>query len=95
MDGTKKKIILSEVTQTPKDIYGQKYRTPSIQFTELKKINKLKFNSTSIALGVTISDSELSLSKRIARTKIDKRVRERRSSDMPKLGSISRGGSKA
>jgi hypothetical protein len=41
------------------------------------------------------SDPELFLSKRITGTKIEKRQKERRSSDWPKLGSISRGGSKA
>ena len=41
------------------------------------------------------SDSELSLSKSTAGTKMEKRLRERRSSDLTNLGSIPRGGSKA
>jgi hypothetical protein len=41
------------------------------------------------------SDPELFLIKRIAGTKVKKRLRERLSSDWPKLGSISRGVSKA
>jgi hypothetical protein len=41
------------------------------------------------------SDPELFLSKRTTRTKIEKRVRERSSRDQPKLGPISREGSKA
>jgi hypothetical protein len=40
------------------------------------------------------SDPELFLSKRTAGTKMEKILRERRSSDRHKLGSISRGGSK-
>ena len=36
------------------------------------------------------SDPELFLSKRTAETKMEKRLRERRSSDQPNLGSISR-----
>jgi hypothetical protein len=38
---------------------------------------------------VKVSDPELSLSKRTAGTKMEKRLRERRSSDWPNLGSIS------
>jgi hypothetical protein len=40
------------------------------------------------------SEPELSLSKRTAGTKMEKTWRERMSSDRPKLGSSSRGGSK-
>ena len=41
------------------------------------------------------SNPELSLPKRTAGTKMKKKLRERQSSDRPKLESISRGGSKA
>jgi hypothetical protein len=41
------------------------------------------------------SDPELFLSKRIAGTKMEMILKERRSSDQPNLESISRGGSKA
>jgi hypothetical protein len=41
------------------------------------------------------SNSELILSEGTAGTKMKKRLREKRSSDWPNLGSISRGGSKA
>jgi hypothetical protein len=41
------------------------------------------------------SDPELTLSKRTAGTKVEKRVRKRSSSDKSKLGSSSWGGSKA
>jgi hypothetical protein len=40
------------------------------------------------------SDSELFLSKRTAGAKMEKRLRERQSSEQPNLGFISRGGSK-
>jgi hypothetical protein len=59
-----KNIILSEVTQTQKDMHGMnslisgtlpapKYRIPKIQSTELKRINKLKGPSedSSVPLG--------------------------------------------
>jgi hypothetical protein len=46
-------------------------------------------------LTVKNSDPELFLSKRTAGSKMEKRWRERRFSDRPNLGSISRGGSKA
>ena len=41
-------IMLSEVTQTQKDMHGmysllaKKYRIPRIQFTELKKVESLR-----------------------------------------------------
>ena len=38
-------------------------------------------------------DPELFLSKRTAGTKMEKRLKERKSSDLPNLGPISRGGS--
>ena len=41
------------------------------------------------------TDPELFLPKRTAETKMEKRLKESRSIDLPKLGSISRGGSKA
>ena len=41
------------------------------------------------------SDLELSLSERTAGTKMEKRLREKRSGDRPNLRSISREGSKA
>ena len=41
------------------------------------------------------SDPELFLSKITARTKMEKRLREKRSSDWPNLGSSLKGGSKA
>ena len=41
------------------------------------------------------TDTELFLCKRTAGTKMEKRLRERWTSDQPNLGSISRGGSKA
>jgi hypothetical protein len=41
------------------------------------------------------SDTELFLSKRTEEIKMEKRQTERRSSDKPKFGPISRGGSKA
>jgi hypothetical protein len=41
------------------------------------------------------TDPELFLSKRTTGIKMEKRLRERRSSDWPELGSISRVGSKA
>jgi hypothetical protein len=56
-------IILSEVTQTQRDIHGmyslkvdisqKKYRIPRIKSTELKKVNKLKDPSddASVLLG--------------------------------------------
>ena len=44
---------------------------------------------------VKTSDPELLLSKRTAGTKMEKRPRERQSSDLLNLGFISRGGSKA
>jgi hypothetical protein len=56
MDGTRKNIIMSKVTQTQKDMHGlyshllvstnklvkKMYRIPKIQSTELKNINTLK-----------------------------------------------------
>jgi hypothetical protein len=41
------------------------------------------------------SDPELFLSKRIAETKMEKRLKETRSNEDPNLGSISKRGSKA
>jgi hypothetical protein len=55
----------------------------------------ITWRDESKTLTVKNSNSELSLSKRTAGTKIEKRLRERRSKDWPKLGPISRGGSKA
>ena len=45
--------------------------------------------------GVKNTDLELFLSKRTTGSKLEKRMRERRSSDQSNLRSISRGGSKA
>jgi hypothetical protein len=41
------------------------------------------------------SDPELFLSKKTAGTKLEKRLREKKSNNWPNLGSSSRGGSKA
>jgi hypothetical protein len=48
-----------------------------------------------VAIPQSKTNPELFLSKGTAGTKMEKRLRERRSSDQSNLGSISRGGSKA
>jgi hypothetical protein len=62
-----------------------------------KEILHVCLNSIKRSRNPTVqnSDSQLSLSKRTAGTKMEKILRERWSINRPNLGSISRGGSKA
>jgi hypothetical protein len=61
----------------------------------LQQIDRASSGGMGCHLTVKNSNPELFLSKRTARTKMEKRLGERRSSGWSNLVSISRGGSKA